>query len=162
MTFCLRRGTRIKSDYEATIIKHSPLSTYTRRLRFDFLKLFPFYSLPKPHHVTTSHPSPCDKPPEIGRAFLKVATWNVRVSTPSYLSCIVAVSTVIPLLPKPTITSSSQPNLGLFRSRRPLTSHLQQTSSHTVLIISLQVSEPFLYSLIRFTQLGICLRNAVN
>ena len=48
----------VKSDYAHTIIKHTPLSPYTRNLRFGFQQLRPFYILPQPHHVTASHPSP--------------------------------------------------------------------------------------------------------
>ena len=57
------------------------LSPYTRHLRLDFQQLRLFYSLPQPHQVTASHPSPGDNPPERGRAVRKNAepSKNCRV-----------------------------------------------------------------------------------
>ena len=72
-----RRCSHVKSDYAHTIIKHTPLSPYTRHLGHDFQKLSPFHSLSQSHHVTTSHPSPSDNPPERGRAWRKNA-WQCK------------------------------------------------------------------------------------
>ena len=77
-----------------------------------------------------------------------------------------AASTVIPLLPKATYTSSIQPNLGLPRT---LTSAINSLpSSHTVLIHSPHVSKPSEFSMIHSTpflfQLSthLFIRNSIN
>ena len=44
---------------------------YTRDLCLDFQMLYHFHSLQKLHHVTESHPFPCDKPPEHERRVRK-------------------------------------------------------------------------------------------
>ena len=90
------------SNYSHTIIKHTPLSTYTRHMRLDFHKLRPLYSFPQRHYVTASHPSPGDNPPERGRDVRKNAgpckncsvklksTYAPGLSTRSNLSHIVS------------------------------------------------------------------------
>ena len=122
-------------------IKHThshqdtPLSPYTCRLSLDFQLLRHFYSLSQPHHVTASLPSPCDNHQITGGRSertqwqAKMAAWNslsyictrALHSFQSFAHCS-SPSAVIPLLPKATFTPSMQPNLGLPRTRPPLTS----------------------------------------
>ena len=148
-----RRGSLVKSDYSRTIIQHTPLSPCTSHLHLDIQQLRPFYSLPQPHHVKTSNPSPGDKPPERGRAVWKKhrnqqkwphkdqsSTYALGLYIPSHLSHCHTASTVISLLPKTTFTPSIQPIFGL-----PRTLH-QHLSSHSVLVYFLHVSTPSHYS----------------
>ena len=97
-----RRGSHVKTDYAHRMIKRTPLSPFSRNLRLDFKKLRFFFSLPQPRHVTASHSSPSDNPPELGRAAGKNAGPSkngpkthiiyicTRPLTPSHLSRIVA------------------------------------------------------------------------
>ena len=137
MTFSLQEGGVVMSSQ----VKHThsyqdtPLSPQTWHLSIDFQLLRPFYSLSQPHHVTASLPSPCDNHQSTGcpskrtQCQAKMAAWNwfsyictrALHSFRSYAHCR-AASTVIPLLPKATFTPSIQPNLGLRRTRPPLTS----------------------------------------
>ena len=137
MIFSLHQGGVVMSSQ----IKHShshqdtPLSPYTWHLNLDFQYLRPFYSLCQPHHVTASLHSPCDNHQNTGgrsertQCQAKMAAWNsfsyictrALHSFRSFAHCRSA-STVIPLLPKATCTSSIQHNLGLPRTRPPLTS----------------------------------------
>ena len=65
------RGRHAKSDYAHTIIKHTLLRPYIRHLRLDFQLLRHFCSLPPPHHVTASQPSPGWMPPEHGSIIIE-------------------------------------------------------------------------------------------
>ena len=68
-----RKGSHVKSDYAHTIIKHTPRSPNTTHPPLDFQKFRPIYSVIQPHHVTASHPSPGDNPPERGKEVRKNA-----------------------------------------------------------------------------------------
>ena len=130
-----RRPSHVKSGNTHTIIQHTPLSLYTRHLRHDFQYVCHFYSLPRPHHLTASHPTPGDNHRSTGRRSerthgqAKSAAWNLFSyictralhSFLSFLHCRLA-STVIPLLPKTTFIPSIQPNHDLPHTRPPLTS----------------------------------------
>ena len=66
-----RKGSHVKSDYEHTIIRHTPLSDLVHILNtcaFIFTSCPLFYSLPHLHHVTASHLAPGDNPLERGIA----------------------------------------------------------------------------------------------
>ena len=103
-----------------------------------------FYSLSQPHRVTASHHSPGHNHQSTGerseehrakqkwRRETHSVTYVPGLSTLSDLSRIDVQPpcTVIPLLPKATLTPCIQPNLGLPRTRRPLTS-----SNNTLLAI---------------------------
>ena len=136
------RGSHVKSDNTHTIIKHTPLNPYTWHLRLDLQQLLPFYSLSQPHHVMASNHSPGDNNQstwgrsERTQGQAKMASWNSfsYICTMALLSFRSfahrrAASTVIPLSPKATFTPSIQPNLGLPRTRPPLTS-----ASNTLLL----------------------------
>ena len=115
-----RRGSHVKSDYAHTIIKQTPLRSYTMYLRLDFQLLRPFYSFAKPHHVTASHSFPGDNPPKHGGWFertqshAKVAVLNSTIyictralhSFLAFVHCC-AASIVIPLLLKAIFTPST-------------------------------------------------------
>ena len=94
-----------------------------------------FYSLSQPHHVTASLPSPDDIYQSMGGRSERIqgqAKMAVRNSFSyiciralysfQYFTHCRAASTVIRLLPNTTFTPSIQPNLGLPRTRPPLTS----------------------------------------
>ena len=112
------------SDYARTTIQHTPLSPYIRHLRLDFQQLHYSDSLSQAHHVTASHPSPGDKPPERGRAVRK-NTGTKQNGRVIYI-CTWAYSQRSlhshPSAPKATCTPSIQPNLCLPHTRSPLTS----------------------------------------
>ena len=118
-----------------TIIKHTPFSPY---IPAHWFSVVAFHSLSQPHNVTATHPSPGDKHQNTGersertQGQAKLVSWNsfsylCTRALYSYRSfahwC--AASTVIPLLPKATLTPSIQPNLGLPRTRPPLTSAIE-------------------------------------
>ena len=68
LSLSINRGSHIKSDYAHTVIKHTLLLAHIPgTCTLIFSSCNPFYSLSQPHHVTASHPSPCDNPPENGR-----------------------------------------------------------------------------------------------
>ena len=141
MTFSLHQGGVVMSSQITHTHTHThnhqgtPLSPYTWLLSLDFQELGPFYSLSQPHHVTASLPSPCDNYQSTGgrsertQCQAKISAWNsfsyictrALHSFRSFAHCR-AASTVIPLLPKATFTPSIQPNIGLPRTRPPLTS----------------------------------------
>ena len=90
-----------------------------------------FFSLPQPHHIMASHPSPSDNSPERLRAVEKknggIKNSIIYICTRDLHSFLTfahcrAASTIIPLLPKAIFTPSTQPNLGLSCTRPPLTS----------------------------------------
>ena len=64
MIKCGWLGCHVKSDYARTTFQHTPCMPYTSHLPLDFQQLRPSYSLPQPHHITASHHSRGDKPPE--------------------------------------------------------------------------------------------------
>ena len=111
-----RRGSHVKSDNTHTIIRHTTLSPLTLHMGLEFRELRTFYCLPKPHHVTASHPSPGDNHQSMGGrsertiGWEKMSMWNsisylftrALHSFLSFMHCR-AASTVIPLLPKATL-----------------------------------------------------------
>ena len=96
--------------------------------------IFSFHNLPQPYHVTASHSSPGNKPPECERAFWKNMGTKQKLQRENQLlhmhqgSPLLpiiyyrSVSTVISLLSKEMFTPSIQPYLGLPSTRPPLTS----------------------------------------
>ena len=73
MTFSLHLGVVVISS-EITHVQLSKihaLPIYYAPALISSNANFIVYSLPQPHHATTSHPSPGDKPPECGRAVQK-------------------------------------------------------------------------------------------
>ena len=137
MTFSLHQeGVVMSSQVKHTHSQQdTPLSPYTWQLSLDVQKLRPFYSLSQPYHVTASLPFPCDNHQIMGgrsertQRQAKMAALNslsyictrALHAFRSFAHCR-AASTVIPLLPNATFTPSIQPNLGLPRTRPPLTS----------------------------------------
>ena len=135
MTFSLhQRGVVMSSQikYTHTVIKIHPLAHIldTWALIFSSCALF---SLSQPHHVTASLPSWYHQSMrglyERTQGQAKMAAWNSfsYICTRALhafrsLSQSLAAFTVIPLLPTATFTPSIQPNLGLPRTRPPLTS----------------------------------------
>ena len=134
MSFSLHQGEVVKSDNTRTIIKKTLahiLDTYPLILSSCAL-----FVVSQPHHVTASHPSPDDnhrareggpkenrdkqKWPHETHSVTYICTRDLH-SFLSFVHCR-AASTVIPLLPKATFTPFIQPNLGLPRTRPPLTS----------------------------------------
>ena len=137
MPFSLHQRGVVMSSQITRTHRHqdTPLSQYTWQLSLDFQYLRPFYSLSQSHHVTASLPSPCDNHQRMGgrserkQGQAKMTAWNsfnyiCTRALHSFRSFAHhrAASTVIPLLPKATFTTSIQPNLGLPRTRPPLTS----------------------------------------
>ena len=138
MTFSLDQGGVVMSSQithttharKHTIIKIHPLAHIldSRALIFSSSA---FFSLSQPHHVTVSLPSPGDNPQSTGGRFERTQCqekWLVKLiqlhmhQGSQLFPIFRAVSTIIPLLPKATFTSSIQPNLGLPRTRPPLIS----------------------------------------
>ena len=92
----------------------------TCALIFSSSSLFTVYPTA---HVTASHHSSGDNPPERGKAVRKNTgpskTQSTYVPGLSLLPIFHAAFTFIPLLPKSTVTRSVQPNLNLPRTRPP-------------------------------------------
>ena len=137
MSFSLHQGWVVMPSqitHIHTIIKIHPLAHLLDSWASIFSSLPFFYILSQPHHVTTSLPSPGDNHQITGgrsertRCQAKMATWNsfsyictrALHSFRSLAHC--RAASVISLLPKATFTPSIQPNLGLPRTRPPLTS----------------------------------------
>ena len=135
MTFSLHQlGVVMSSQITHTIINTHPLAHILDICSLIFSSCA-IISLSQPHHVTASHPSPGDNQQGTGgrsertQGPTKMASWNSfsyictrALHSFRYLAHWRAASTVIPLLPKETLTPSIQPNLALPLTRPPLTS----------------------------------------
>ena len=131
-----RRGSHVKSGKTHTHShQDTPLSPYTSQLSLDVQQLRPFYSLSQPHHVTASLSSPCENHQSMGGRSERTQCQAKMVALNSFSYICTralhafrssahcrAASTIIPLLPNATFTPSIQHNLGLPRTRPPLTS----------------------------------------
>ena len=131
MTFSTpRRGSHVKSDntHTHTVIKIHPLAHIldTGGLIFSSCALFTVY----PNGIMKRHPSLLQViTTRVWEGQAKMAACNsfnyictrALRSLRSFEHCR-AASTVIPQLPKATFTPSIQPNLGIPRTRPPLTS----------------------------------------